>query len=162
MLLHFQVQNLIAMCRGTVPDDHNLGAMFSLSQEKEEKREDNLVALKQLQSFFGNNRSCQDRLVISIDNPVYHFWKIFVVIACIASSLIYAYLAAFKTPSDGTNLYHISLFFELIFCLDMIVQFLLEFKPEDQYSKVRDLTQIAKRYIRGHFLVDLLALIPFN
>lgn len=27
---------------------------------------------------------------------------------------------------------------------------------------MRDLTQIAKRYIRGHFLVDLLALIPFN
>ena len=122
---------LTIYCRGAIPEEQNLGQMFSISQEKEDKKEKNLVALKQLQSFFGNNRSCQDRLVISIDNPVYHFWKIFVVIACIASSLIYAYLAAFKTPPDGTNLYHISLFFELIFCLDMIVQFLLEFKPED-------------------------------
>ena len=42
------------------------------------------------------------------------------------------------------------------------LEFLLEFKPEDQYNKVRDITEIAKRYIKSRFLVDAIAMIPFN
>ena len=41
-------------------------------------------------------------------------------------------------------------------------EFLLEFKPEDQYNKVRDLTGIAKRYIKGQFAIDVIALLPFS
>lgn len=44
----------------------------------------------------------------------------------------------------------------------MFLEFLLEFKPEDQYNKVRDLTEIAKRYIKGQFAIDVIALIPFS
>ena len=44
----------------------------------------------------------------------------------------------------------------------MYLEFLLEFKPEDQYNKVRDLTEIAKRYIKGQFAIDVIALIPFS
>ena len=42
------------------------------------------------------------------------------------------------------------------------LEFLLEFKPEDQYNKVRDITEIAKRYIKSRFLVDAIAMIPFH
>jgi len=80
-----------------------------------------------------------------LDNPIYHFWRFFVVLVCIASSLIYAYLAAFGVPEYGTTMFYIDYSFEVIFACDMIVQFLLEFKPEDQYNRVRDLTEIAKR-----------------
>jgi hypothetical protein len=45
----------------------------------------------------------------------------------------------------------------IIFCLE----FLLEFKPEDQYNKVRDLTEIGKRYLKTNFFVDAIPLIPF-
>lgn len=38
----------------------------------------------------------------------------------------------------------------------------MEFKPEDQYNTVRDLTEIAKRYLKGRFLIDFLALIPLQ
>ena len=46
--------------------------------------------------------------------------------------------------------------------MDMGVQFLLEYKPDDQYNKVRDLTKIAKRYISTRFLLDLITIIPFH
>ena len=53
------------------------------------------------------------------------------VLVCIVSALIYAYLAAFGVPKEGTSMYYIDMAFEAIFASDMIVQFLLEFKPED-------------------------------
>jgi hypothetical protein len=96
-----------------------------------------------------------------LDNPIYHFWRFFVVLVCIASSLIYAYLAAFGVPEYGTTMFYIDYSFEVIFACDMIVQFLLEFKPEDQYNRVRDLTEIAKRYLKGRFFIDLISQIPF-
>jgi len=97
--------------------------------------------------------------VIKVDSPLYQFWKIFVVFIYIISSYIYAYIAAF---GKDKQIEYIVLFFEIIFAMDIIVQFLLEFKPEDQYNKVRDITEIAKRYIKSRFLVDAIAMIPFH
>lgn len=45
--------------------------------------------------------------------------------------------------------------------MDMVCQFFLEYKPEDQYYTVKDLTEIAKRYLKTRFLIDLIAQIPF-
>jgi hypothetical protein len=44
----------------------------------------------------------------------------------------------------------------------IFIEFLLEFKPEDQYNKVRDITEIAKRYIKTRFFVDAIAMVPFH
>ena len=55
------------------------------------------------------------------------------------------------------------MFFNPIFLFLVVsLEFLLEFKPEDQYNKVRDITEIAKRYIKSRFLVDAIAMIPFH
>jgi len=85
-----------------------------------------------------------------------------VVVICIVSSYVYASIAAFRIPEPGTTTDYIIVSFEVIFILDMGVQFILEYKPEDQYNKVRDLTKIAKRYIKTRFLLDLIAIIPFS
>jgi hypothetical protein len=81
---------------------------------------------------------------------------------CIISSYIYAYITAFRIPKPGSSMAILDIVFDIIFAMDMCVQFLLEFKPEDQYNKVRDLTEIAKRYIKGQFAIDVIALIPFS
>ena len=127
------------------------------------QRDEDKSMTGQIKTFiFGSeNRSCQDRLVITMDSHIYQFWKIFVVIVCVLSSLTYAEMAAFGLPSSDSWLFIATLGFEVIFVVDMIVQFTLEFKPEDQYNTVRDLTEIAKRYLRGRFLIDFIALIPF-
>jgi len=85
-----------------------------------------------------------------------------VIMFCIISSYIYAYITAFRIPEKGGSMANLDIAFDIIFAMDMCVQFLLEFKPEDQYNKVRDLTEIAKRYIKGQFAIDVIALIPFS
>ena len=40
-------------------------------------------------------------------------------------------------------------------------EFFLEYKPEDQYYTVTDLTEIGKRYIKTRFFIDMVAMIPF-
>lgn len=111
-----------------------------------------------------NNKSFQDRLVISVENSIYQAWKILVIFICIFSSYIYAYIAAFGIPylEEQPKFFFIIIVFEVIFGMDIAVQFLLEFKPEDQYNKVRDLTEIAKRYLKSRFFIDALAMIPFH
>jgi hypothetical protein len=99
--------------------------------------------------------------VISVENPFYQFWKIMVVLTCIVSSYIYASVAAFKIPEPGSTTDKIIVSFDVIFVLDILIQFILEYKPEDQFYKVRDLTLIAKRYIRTRFFLDLITVIPF-
>jgi hypothetical protein len=111
-----------------------------------------------------NNKSFQDRLVISVENSVYQAWKIIVIFICIISSYIYAYIAAFGIPykEEQPRFFLVIVVFEVIFGMDIAVQFLLEYKPEDQYNKVRDLTEIAKRYLKSRFFIDALAMIPFH
>ena len=46
--------------------------------------------------------------------------------------------------------------------LDIFVQLVLEYQPEDRIKKERDLFLIAKRYLKEQFLIDLLAVFPFN
>ena len=72
------------------------------SKKKKQIKDKSLV-----QTLFGcilgdgerNNKSFQDRLVISVENSVYQAWKILVIFICIISSYIYAYIAAFKIPT---------------------------------------------------------------
>ena len=97
-----------------------------------------------------------------MDNPVYQCWKIFVVLTCIVSSYIYASVAAFKIPDSDSPIHYVNLSFEVIFMIDMCVQFVLEYKPEDQFNKVRDIAKISKRYIKTRFLFDSLAIVPFH
>tara|TARA_B110000503_G_C6979173_1_gene342481 strand:- start:371 stop:736 length:366 start_codon:yes stop_codon:yes gene_type:complete len=99
-----------------------------------------------------------------VENSVYQAWKILVIFICIFSSYIYAYIAAFGIPylEEQPRFFFVIIVFEVIFGMDIAVQFLLEFKPEDQYNKVRDLTEIAKRYLKSRFFIDALAMIPFH
>ena len=68
-----------------------------------------------------SNRSCQDRIVISVENPIYQLWKISVVLICIVSSYTYAYIAAFAIPGEGSTLDKIIYAFEFVFVIDMMV-----------------------------------------
>lgn len=84
------------------------------------------------------------------------------VLTCIVSSYIYASVAAFKIPETNSATNYLIVSFEVIFVIDMGVQFVLEYKPEDQYNKVRDITKISKRYLKTRFLFDCLAVVPFH
>lgn len=94
-------------------------------------------------------------------------------LCCIISSYIYMHFAAFGNgcigiePSEECNASGgigniFDYIFLVIFGVDIIIQFLLDFKPEDSYTRVRDLVEIAKRYFKTNFLFDFLPMMPFH
>jgi hypothetical protein len=49
-----------------------------------------------------------------------------------------------------------------MFLIDMIIEFFLEYVDESTTLKVRDISMISVRYLRGEFIYDIFPLIPFN
>ena len=85
-----------------------------------------------------------------------------VIIVCIASSFVYAFLAAFYITKEGTPLRALEIFFEVVCGIDILVKFILEYKPDDSIFMVRDLYKIAVNYVKTAFIYDLLPMIPFH
>lgn len=107
--------------------------------------------------------SCQESIIIYQEEPLYRVWELIVILSCIASSYMYMYLAAFSVPEPGSTFYILDYFILTpIFGIDIIVQFLLDFKPEDSYTRVRDIFEIAKRYLRNQFLFDFIPMLPLH
>ena len=91
-------------------------------------------------------------------------WNYINKICCLVSSHIYLFMAAYLSkdllPED--NLYKLDLFFETFFAISMVLEFLTDFEPVPGQKAIRDLVIIANRYIKGEFIYDLIALVPFN
>ena len=54
------------------------------------------------------------------------------------------------------------LIFESFFLISMLLKFLVEFKPDGSTIYVRDLREIAIKYLNGQFINDLIPLFPFS
>ena len=117
-------------------------------------------------------RSCQDRLIVSPENIFYQIFKGFIVMLCILSSLMYAFFAAFRmdvegevsvySPAEIKNFNRFQAIVECMFLIDMVIEFFLEYVDESTTLKVRDISMISVRYLRGEFIYDIFPLIPFN
>lgn len=51
---------------------------------------------------------------------------------------------------------------EIFFSLDFIIQFFVEYTPDDSIEPVRNLFKTSLRYAQNEAIVDLIPLIPFN
>jgi hypothetical protein len=73
-------------------------------------------------------------------------------------------MASFSSRNlkSSDDLYKLDIFFEIIFGISMILEFLTDFEEFPGQLPVRDIAMIAKKYMKGRFLLDLLSLIPFN
>lgn len=97
-------------------------------------------------------------------------WNFVDIFSCIFSSYFYAYLAAFgmKDPSQGSDgnddavFSTIEMVYESIFILSILKQFLTEYTPDGETQPVRDISKISKRYIKDHFVLDTICVIPFS
>lgn len=129
-----------------------------LMQDKEEEVDD----------IFDNDEDeekippLRELIIISHDNRLYAAWLVLETFIQLGSSYCYAYLATFningKYQEDQNRL---MLYFESFFLISMILKFLVEFKPDGSTIYVRDLREIAIRYLNGQFINDLIPLFPF-
>jgi hypothetical protein len=81
--------------------------------------------------------------------PKIHVFKIFVVIFSFLTTVWSAYFAAFGFPETTGWLVGESLI-EIFFLFDMFLNFMLRYLEED-FNEVKDIRQIAKKYLKGMF-----------
>jgi len=49
----------------------------------------------------------------------------------------------------------------MLFLVDIVINFFIEYKSDEKLLPIRDLALIAERYLKGTFLLDFLAFTPF-
>lgn len=91
--------------------------------------------------------------------PVQIFVFITVIFALI-STLFSAYYACFGAPTGGFTRI-LDLVIEIFFALDIARNFLMQYVDPEEQKTVKNLKMIGKRYLKGVFIVDVLAFSPF-
>ena len=77
------------------------------------------------------------------------------------STLVNAYIAAFGI-FNFSEYFILENIIELFFLFDFIFCFCQEFQDEETYEMIDCPVLICKKYLKGSFIFDFIALIPFN
>ena len=102
------------------------------------------------------NKAICDRLIISPDGRVYRYFNNFLIVLSIWSTISSAYYACFgMTGKKWLEVTDYTM--EVFFLIDMIISFFKEYLDEETHKPVRDCKKIAKRYLVGIFIFDLVA-----
>ncbi|CAN1349084.1 Potassium channel SKOR, partial [Linum perenne] len=100
-------------------------------------------------------------LVIHPDNRLYRAWSKFI--------LVWAVYSSFFTPMEfgffrglPNNLFILDIVGQIAFLLDIILQFFISYRDPLTYRMVYNLTPIALRYFKSHFIIDFLGCLPWD
>ncbi|KAG5247268.1 Potassium channel SKOR family protein [Salix suchowensis] len=100
-------------------------------------------------------------LVIHPDNRWYRAWTQFI--------LLWAVYSSFFTPMEfgffrglPENLFILDIVGQIVFLLDIILHFFVAYRDSQTYRMIYKRTPIALRYLKSHFIIDLLACLPWD
>ncbi|EXC20599.1 Potassium channel SKOR [Morus notabilis] len=100
-------------------------------------------------------------LVIYPDNKWYRVWQKFI--------LIWAVYSSFFTPLEfgffrGLNedLFVLDIVGQIAFLVDIVLQFFVAYRDSQTYRMVCKRNPIALRYLKSHFVIDLLGCLPWD
>ena len=107
---------------------------------------------------FGDKRLI-DRLVIPREGTFFSMWDLLITILCIISAYVYMFIAAFglSDPTMGS----LDSIFTVIFSIDMILRFCLDYYDKIREETIKTQPKLAMHYLRGDFLYDFAATLPF-
>lgn len=122
-----------------------------LSAQRKFSRQSVIDGLKDLsQGFF-----------IHPDNKWYKAWEKFI--------LIWAIYSSFFTPMEfgffrglPKNLFFLDIAGQVAFLVDIILQFFVAYRDSRSYKLVHKRTPVALRYLKSHFIFDLLGCMPWD
>lgn len=112
---------------------------------------------------YDDMRPWTDKIVIGLEDKNYDRFHFFIQILCLFSSFYYGSIAGIRYSgydSFSTRNIIVMSFFEIMFIIHMLMQFLVSYKIEGEVV-VRDIPMIASHYIQGQFLIELIPCIPF-
>lgn len=102
-----------------------------------------------------------DKLVIGVDNPIKSKLDIFILLLVAYSCIISLYNSAF-TPSTNPVILVWDWVVEFFFYLDLILSFFQAYYDDTKNTVVTSFDDIYKHYLKGWFIIDFLAVFPFN
>ena len=79
-----------------------------------------------------------------------------------ASGYIYMWFARFGDDIENQTMLTFQSVIEGYFCFSMITNFVTDFIPDKSHQPDKSILNIARRYIAGDFLIDLIPLLPFT
>ena len=88
------------------------------------------------------------------------FWTGVDTALCLLSSYIYMWFGAFNDAESHDLHVTATVCFEVTFLLLMLKKFLTSYSNQGEAKPVRNLHQIAMRYLQGEFIRDLIPLLP--
>ena len=94
------------------------------------------------------------------DNKFYQAWCVFDMLNCLVSSYFYALIACLDHQTTKKSYTGVVIYFETVFAISFVLNFFIEFYPDGSTIPVRNMRQIAFRYIQNEFVFDLIPLIP--
>jgi hypothetical protein len=98
--------------------------------------------------------------ILMPDSKAKTFWNITIALLLIYTATFVPYRTAFI--DDGSIfLQDFENFLDALFILDLFVNFLSAYEDQDKNTEVR-LKHIATNYMKGWFLLDVVACIPFQ
>ena len=115
--------------------------------------------LNSLQVKRAETNTC-DAIILSDDMRVVQIYAFIMIIFALISCLCAAYYACFGPPS-GLGLKILDATMEVCFGIDIVRNFLMQYEDIEENKMVRNLKLIAKRYIKGDFIVDIIAISRF-
>lgn len=144
----------------TVADDDDEFNQQPREQQKKEAQTKNNIN-EEIESKI---QLCLDFIIIPCDSKGYKLFISIVNTFCVITSYYYMYVAAF----GGETLH-----FEILFFFDMLINFFVDYSPDDNTTsfrmtsstdsaKIRDFRKIAKNYLNKNFLHDLIPLLPLQ
>lgn len=101
-----------------------------------------------------------DFLILSPEARLVQGYQAMMIIFALISTLCAAFFACFGPP-EAIGMQVLDAIMEIAFLLDIIRCFFMQYEDIEEQRTVRNLKLIAKRYIKGDFLVDFLAIIRF-
>lgn len=102
-----------------------------------------------------------DMLVIEKDSSWKNGFDMVMLLASCYNVYSQAYYSAFGLP-EGLIVNVLDYLIEVLFFLDFVFCFCQEYQDEETYTIVSDIKKIAKHYMKGSAVFDLLANIPFE
>lgn len=102
-----------------------------------------------------------DRFIIAPDSRYKQFFNIVIIFLSLISTITAAYFACFGFVKDPIFI-ALELMMESCFLLDIILNFLLQYKDDEDFKPVKDLKKIAIRYLKRFFIIDFLATVPLR
>ena len=101
--------------------------------------------------------------MISQNDPRKTQWELFVIVLALYNAFSIPFELSFDpVVMQGANFLILNTIIDIIFAMDIFIQFRTTFYHPITGDEIKDLKIIKKNYMRGRFTIDFLSTVPFD